>query len=153
MAVTIPSVTKTEVKERANITVATYDTAIDNLIAIMEPGLQYGIDPIYSESSDTGLQKILKEGILEQIAGETLCLKSRGWTPEDSVSVGGIGVQPGGASTHPDWKMGQELIARGEARLKPYRRRADPDLNDDNQITSTTETADRNMTMDTMEVW
>lgn len=153
MAITIPDVTKAEVKEKANITVSTYDTAIENLIALMQPGLQYAIDPTYSETSDTNLQKLLKEGILEQIAGETLCLKSRGWTQEDSVSVGGISVSPTGMTTHPDFKMGQELIARGEARLRPYRRRDDPELNEDNQVASTTADADRRMTMDTMEDW
>ncbi|HUV05495.1 MAG TPA: hypothetical protein VMX94_10360 [Armatimonadota bacterium] len=153
MAVTIPSVTLAEVKERANITVSTYDTAITNLIVLMEPGLQYGVDPVYSETTDTSLQKLLKEGILEQIAGETLCLKARGWTPEDSVSVGGISVSPSGAATHPDFKLGQELIQRGAARLRPYRRRVDPDLSDDSEITSTTSSEDRKMTMDTMEDW
>ena len=153
MAITIPSVTLTEVKERANITVGTYDTAINNLIALMQPGLQYAIDPVYSETTDANLQKLLKEGILEQIAGETLCLKARGWTPGDSVSVGGISVGPAGAATHPDFKMGQELIQRGEARLRPYRRRVDPGLSDDSEITSNTSSKDREMTMDTMEGW
>lgn len=153
MSITIPSVTKVEVKERANITESTYDTAIENLISLMEPGLQYAIDPTYSETSDTNLQKLLKEGILEQIAGETLCLKARGWTPEDAVSVGGISVDPAGMATHPDFKMGQELIARGEARLRPYRRREDPELSEANQVLTSADSDDRKMTMDTMEDW
>jgi len=153
MEVTIPSVTVAEVKERANITVSTYDTAISNLIALMEPGLQYGIDPVYLETTDTSLQKLLKEGILEQIAGEALCLKARGWTPGDSVSVGGISIGPTGATLHPDFKMGQELIQRGESRLRPYRRRTDPDLNNDARIASSTSDKDREMTKDTMEGW
>ena len=152
MAITIPEVTRAEVKEKANITVTTYDTAIDNLIALMQPGLQYAIDPTYSETSDTNLQKLLKLGILEQIAGETLCLKSRGWTAEDSVSVGGIGVTPQGGQSHPDFKLGQELTARGEARLRPYRR-IDPSPTDESDIQSTTSDTDRLMTRDTMEGW
>ena len=151
MAITIPSVTTAEVKEKANITVSTWDTAIGNLILSIEPGLQYSIDTDYSETTDANLQKLLKLGILEQIAGETLCLKARGITPEDSVSVGGISVSPG-VSTHPDYKMGLELVARGEARLKPYRRRTDPELSEES-VQSTTADTDRKMTMDTMEEW
>ena len=148
----IATITTAEVKEKANITVATYDTAIGNLISNMQKSIEYGLDPTYTGSTDADLLKLLKLGILEQIAGEAMCLKSRGWVPEDSVSVGGISVSPSGASTPADFKMGQELIACGEARLKPYRRRVDPVLNEES-VQSTTADTDRRMTMDTMEEW
>jgi hypothetical protein len=111
MAITI---TTADVKRKAMIDVATYDTSISSLITEMQAALEYSIADIYlNDTSNTNLQATLKLGMLEIITGEFIEQLRRESGATEQFAAGGVTI---GASSI----RGADLIQQGATRLTPY---------------------------------
>jgi len=114
------TITNTEVKRKAMISVTDYDSSITSLISEMQPALEYSIADTYlNDSGNTNLQATLKLGILEIITGGFLEQLRREAGAADEFSVAGITV---GAAV----QTGVELIQQGATRLAPFLKAALP---------------------------
>ena len=124
------TITNTEIKRKAMISVSDYDTSITSLISEMQPALEYSITDTYlNDTGNTNLQATLKLGILEMITGEFLEQLRREAGAADEFSVAGITV---GAAV----QTGVELIQQGATRLAPFLKAALPMLSDTNSAIS-----------------
>ncbi|BCW98983.1 MAG: hypothetical protein KatS3mg024_1810 [Armatimonadota bacterium] len=112
------SVTRSDVKRKCMVasSEATYDSAIDALIAEMLPAIEHSLDPMYvQDTSNTGLQAELRLGALELIAAEFLAQRAREPGFMEELQVGGVRLGPA-------WERGRALAEQGSARLAPYQR-------------------------------
>ena len=122
MAITI---TKADVKRKLMIATAdtSYDSAIDTLIAELQPAAEYSIDPSYlADTGNAGLQATLKLGVLEVICGEFLeqLLREVGASEQFSIAGMTLGERK---------ESGSALMRQGTERLAPYMKaRSDSDV-------------------------
>lgn len=110
------SITASEVKRKAMIAAddTSHDSEISNLITEMQPAIEAEIlQKILTQTSNTGLQAVLKLGILEIITGEFLEQLLRAEGAGESFSAGGISIGT-------PLRTGKDLIAQGANRLLPY---------------------------------
>ena len=114
------SITTADVKRKAMISVADYDTSIAALITEMQPALEYSIaDSHLAATSNANLQATLKLGMLEMITGELLEQLRRELGSVEQFGVAGLtmGESP---------MRGVDLIQQGATRLAPYLKSALP---------------------------
>ena len=129
------SITKADVKRRLMIATAdtSYDSAIDSLIAEMQPAIEYRIDPSYlAYTGDAGLQATLKLGILEVVCGEFLEQTRRETGSCEEFTIAGLTV---GARQ----ERGTALMQQGYDRLTPYWRGTAEDSTESRIASSTSE--------------
>jgi hypothetical protein len=110
------SITTADVKRKAMIASAdtSHDSDITALITEMQPAIEREIDPAsLSDTSDTGLQALLKLGILEIITGELLEQLMRESGAGETFAAAGITIGPA-------LRIGPDLVLQGKARLAPY---------------------------------
>jgi len=110
------SITTADVKRKAMIASGdtSYDTDIAALIAEMQPVIERDIYPTcLSDTADTGLQALLKLGILEIIAGEFLEQLMRESGAGESFAAAGVTIGPA-------LRTGPDLVLQGKTRLIPY---------------------------------
>lgn len=105
------TITRTRVKEKCNISVTTYDTTIDNLIAEFGPVVELSIQP--SALADSSLAGTLDLGATEIVCGEVLAQirRQENALPPSAETCGCRGFDP----TDPSG-----LAKRGWSRLRPY---------------------------------
>ena len=116
------SVTLSKVKEKAGISVTTYDTKVTNLIADWIPVLEYAIDPAFlNDLANTGLQATLNLGATELVAGEFLSQLAREPGGSESLMFGWLEVQP----SFKDLTDPFGLKRQGAVRIAPFVK--DPD--------------------------
>jgi len=142
MALTI---TKADVKRKLMIASGdtTYDSAIDSLIAEMQPALEYTIDSAYlSDTGNTGLQATLKLGVLEVICAEFLDQVLREMGASEEFTIAGLTVSE-------RKERGVGLLQQGLERLAPYMKSHAPA--GDMQIASST--SDEEPAMSEESVW
>lgn len=145
MAITI---SRAEIKRKCMIPAAdtSHDGDVDALIAEMKPSIEFTISETYlNDTGNTGLQALLKLGVLEIISGEYLQQLYRETGASESLKMGGITL--GERAAH-----GAMLIAQGTARLEPYRKTLDAP-EDDARIGSSTIGTERTFTDDSMRGW
>lgn len=126
-------ITKADVKRKCMIPASdvTYDTSIDNLIAEMQPAVEFTVDDSYlADTANTGLQSAIKLGILEVISGEFLQQLAREMGSTEEFSIGGVTI--GRIKEH-----GPALIQQGAARLVPFLKSVQPII-EESTISSTT---------------
>ena len=110
------SISTSDIKRKSMIAdaITTYDSSISSLITEMQPALEYLIDSAYLlDTSNSGLQAVLKLGILEILAGEFICQMIREEGKLESFSAGGIVIGESKLD-------GAGLILQGNQRLLPY---------------------------------
>ncbi len=107
------SITVAEVKDKLLIPSATttYDTPIDSLIDLMQPALETELEP--TMLADTAKATVIKQGMLEVIAGEFLNQRRREPGYAEEITAGTMKI---GASA----LDGSALILQGKERLLPY---------------------------------
>ncbi len=111
------SVSRAAVKEKAGITVTTYDTPIDNLLTTWLAALTFAIaDEHIADTGNAGLQATLNLAAAEMIAGEILAQIDREPGARDRFRLADLSVErddlgPGDPSG---------LKAQGLARLRPF---------------------------------
>jgi hypothetical protein len=110
------SVTVAQVKEKAGIAVATYDTAITNLINTWLPVLEHAIREEALNDASTGVQATLNLGACEAVTGEFQAQLLRTPGSSDTFSFGWLEVGPNWASLDDPYG----LKAQGLARLAPF---------------------------------
>lgn len=110
------SVTVAQVKEKAGISVSTYDTPITNLINTWLPVLEHAIREESLNDPSTGVQTTLNLGACEAITGEFQAQLLRAPGSSDTFSFGWLEVAPNWASLHDPYG----LKAQGVARLAPF---------------------------------
>lgn len=113
------TITTADVKRKAMVSVADYDSSIAALITEMQPALEYSVADTYLTDTNASLQATLKLGMLEMIAGEFLEQLRREAGATDQFSVAGIAV---GEAV----QTGVELVQQGATRLAPYLKAALP---------------------------
>jgi hypothetical protein len=91
------TISRDRIKERCMISVSDYDSLIDNLIADLEPMIEFAIRDEYLLDSDAGLQAMLSYGALQIGTGEFMkCLLRKVGFAESigyGVAVPMIGTQ------------------------------------------------------------
>lgn len=110
------SISVSDIKRKSMIAdaVTTYDSAISSLITEMQPALEYLIDNAYLlNTSDSGLQAVIKLGIIEVLSGEFICQLLREEGRLESFGVGGITIGESKLD-------GSSLVLQGNERLLPY---------------------------------
>ncbi len=107
------SITVAEVKDKLLIPSATttYDTPIDSLIDLMQPALETELEPTLL--ANASLASVIKQGMLEVIAGEFLNQRRREPGYAEDITVGTLKI---GASA----LDGSALILQGRERLLPF---------------------------------
>jgi hypothetical protein len=133
------SITKADVKRRLMIATAetSYDSAIDSLIAEMQPAIEYHIDPSYlADTGNTGLQATLKLGVLEVVCGEFLEQTRREAGACEAFTIAGLTV---GARQ----ERGTALLQQGYDRLAPYAKVAAQDSTESLIASSTSQSEPR----------
>jgi len=116
------SIARADVKRKCMIATSdtSCDSAIDALIAEMQPAIEYSLsDEFLNDTSNVRLQAVLELGILEIIAGEFLEQMSREVGASESLSVAGFSI--GEAKSR-----GAALVKQGWERLAPYLKAALP---------------------------
>ncbi|MDO8588961.1 MAG: hypothetical protein Q7T82_18195 [Armatimonadota bacterium] len=133
------SITKTDVKRKLMIATGdtSYDSAIDSLIAEMQPAVEYSVEPSYlADTGNSGLQATLKLGLLEIVCGEFLeqVLREVGASEEFTIAGMTLGDRK---------ERGAALLQQGTDRLAPYlkARAASADV----EVTSTTLDSEREL--------
>ena len=114
------TVTRARVKEKCSISVTSYDTTIDNLIAEMAAAVTYALKPEYVGGGlDSNLQATLDLGATEVVCGEFLAQICREPGATEGVSLGTLQVWPikRGSMNDPYF-----LIEAGWTRLRPFLR-------------------------------
>ena len=115
-------VTTAKVKERAGISVSTYDTKIGTLITDWLAMLEYAIEPQYIiDTGNTGLQATLNLGALEMIAGEFLAQLTREPGGSEGLFFGWLEVRPAFRNLNDPFG----LKAQGALRLLPFLKHKD----------------------------
>lgn len=112
-------VARDDVKRKARIGTAEFDSEIDALIAEMVPVIEHALDPLYLTGMETGLPETLNLGALEIVTGEFIAGL---WREEGALvgfRLGWLQVSP------PDsrgWNMNDPsgLAEQGWNRLEPY---------------------------------
>lgn len=141
------SITVADVKRKAMIDSGdtAYDSAITALISEMQPAIEHSIGGSHLQNTtDTGLQAVLKLGILEIITGECLEQLRRKAGAAEEFSIAGVSI---GASR----MRGIDLIQQGVSRLSPYLKASLPMAVD---TASSSSTADADTTFSAQEeVW
>lgn len=131
------SIAMADVKRKCMIasTDTTYDTSVSSLIAEMQPAIEYTIADMYlSDTTNTGLQAVLKLGLLEMISGEFLQQLAREFGHTEQFSIAGMTVG--------ELKdRGPELIEQGINRISPFLKSVLPMMGD-SRVTSTTKDLD-----------
>ena len=110
------SISASDVKRKAMIPAAdtSYDTDITALIGEMQPALEAEVLADYlDDTSNTGLQAVLKLGLLEIMTGEFLEQLLRAEGAGESFAAGGVTIGT-------PLRTGPDLIAQGRNRLAPY---------------------------------
>ena len=128
------SITLADVKRKAMIEPGStaHDTSITALISEMQPAIEHSIaDCHLDDTADSGLQAVLKLGILEIVAGEYIEQLRRQPGAAEEFSIAGVSI---GASQ----ARGTNLVEQGAARLSPYLKAALPMLADTWPASSTT---------------
>lgn len=105
------TITRARVKEKCNISVATYDATIDNLIAEFSPVIEQTLQS--SAVADAALTGTLDLGATEIVCGELLAQLRRqeNALPPTAEACGCRSFDP----TDPS-----RLVQRGWSRLRPY---------------------------------
>lgn len=112
-------VTTEDVKRKARIATAEFDSEIDALIDEMVPVIEYAIDPLHLNSEEPGMPKTLNLGALEVITGEFIASL---WREEGAL----VGFRLGWLQVSPPDERGLDindpsgLTAQGWDRLSPY---------------------------------
>lgn len=110
------TISRNRVKEKCSISVTTYDTTIDNLIAEMGPVITYALRPEFANGElDSGLQATLDLGSTEIVCGEIMAQIFR----EPGAIEGGVFGSLQVYSLKQDPNL---MIAAGWARLRPFLR-------------------------------
>lgn len=129
------TITVAEVKSKAAIDASetSHDLAIAALISQMQPALEYSVaDRYLQDTSNTGLQAVIKLGVLEIITGEFLEQLRRRLGASEEFSIAGLSI---GAAP----QCGVDLIQQGAVRLEPYLKSALPMMGDSACRCSTTD--------------
>lgn len=122
-----------------------FDDAIEDLIDEMQPAIERTLDPVYlNDEQDSGLQALLRLGVLELIAAEFLSQRSREPGFAEEFQVGGVRVGP-------FWERGKQLLELGTARLAPFRRSL-ADASGETRVLATDAPA-REFTAESMSGW
>lgn len=106
MAITV---TRARVKEKCNISDATSDATIDNLIAELVPVIEFAIQS--ASLADTALATTLNLGAAEVVCGEFLAQRKRLENAEPPA---------GGAARPFDPTDPSRMAGKGWERLRPY---------------------------------
>lgn len=125
------TITTAEVKRKAMIASAdtTHDADIAALITEMQPAIEKEVCAVcLANTADTGLQALLKLGMLEIISGELLEQLMRESGAGEAFAAAGVTI---GAAL----RTGIDLIVQGVARLKPYTA-----VSSDTALSTTTDT-------------
>lgn len=110
-------VTLAKVKEKAGISVSTYDTKVSNLITEWVPAVEYALDPAFlNDTGNTGLQATLNLGATELVAGEFLAQLAREPGGSESLAFGWVEVHP----SFKDLTDPFGLKNQGALRLAPF---------------------------------
>jgi hypothetical protein len=84
-----------KVKEKAGISVSTFDTKVSNLISDWVAVIEYALDPAFlGDTGNTGLQATLNLGATELVAGEFLAQLAREPGGSESLVFGWVEVHP-----------------------------------------------------------
>ncbi len=114
------TVTRARVKEKCSISVSTFDTTIDNLIAEMSPVVTFALKPEYvSGGLDSNLQATLDLGATEIICGELMAQLCREPGATEAISLGTIQIWSIKRGSMNDPYL---LIEAGWTRLRPFLR-------------------------------
>ena len=110
------SITAADIKRKVMIASAdtSHDSDISALISEMQPVIELEISAEYlADTSNAGLQALLKLGIIELIAGEFLEQLMRASGAGETFAAAGITIGPA-------LRTGPDLVAQGRNRLAPY---------------------------------
>ena len=108
------TITTDDVKRKCMIDSSEFDSKISALISEMQPAIEQRILTEHLDNTgDTKLQALLKLGILEIISGEFCNQMNRDRSETEEFKAAGIsfGAKP---------VNGDDLMAQGERRLRPY---------------------------------
>lgn len=112
-------VSRDDVKRKARIATAEFDSEIDALIAEMVSVIEYALNPAYLENEETGLPETLNLGALEIVTGEFIASL---WREEGAL----VGFRLGWLQVSPPDGRGLDindpsgLAEQGWKRLSPY---------------------------------
>ena len=114
------TVTRAKVKEKSGVTVADYDSEIDNLISDWTPVVEFAIqESAIADTGNSGLQSTLNLGMAELIAGELLAQLGRRPGACDHVTIEAISLNP---FVYKNPLDPSGLKRQGLARLRTYLR-------------------------------
>jgi hypothetical protein len=114
------TVTRARVKDKCAISVTTYDTTIDNLIAEMGAAVTYALKPEYVGGGlDANLQATLDLGATEIVCGELMAQLCREPGATEAIALGTIQIWSIKRGSINDPYL---LIEAGWTRLRPFLR-------------------------------
>lgn len=114
--------TTAKVKDKAGISVSTYDSKISSLITDWVAAIEFAIEPTYiADTGNSGLQATLNLGATELIAGEFLAQLAREPGGSDGLFFGWLELRP----SYRDLADPFGLKAQGSNRLEPYLKHKD----------------------------
>ncbi len=141
------TITRADVKRKCMIPSAetSLDDAIDDLIAEMQPAIEYTLDPdCLADTSDAALQALLQLGVLELISAELLAQRYREPGFSEELQVGSVRVGPA-------WERGKALFEQGSERLAPFRRHVG--ASESAALVLSAAPQERRFTSESMEGW